>query len=463
LPTTRDPNDLTVTGDDVVSIKLTANGPDALAYEVAICESYEVKISVMTQPSAFTLRLGWSDTARELLQLAIPGSLFELSVSGVLIQSGIIDSRGVPSSDSTVVEIKGRDFMRKLMNCHVEEDIEFKEKTYYDLTRHVMNIVGLEKHELVAGNGANRRAVTGTNLEAVKTEDQVRVIETGLPSPGGSKLEFKSLKARVGERWYDWLQDKYKLAGMFLWCAGDGKFILATPQPSVLPLYPLVRQRGVARNTVNIISHTFRDDCTNRHAQYIVYGRFGHGKAGRNKITGEYVDSEMVLRGFTDVITYHDPDVATTEQAEHLAKRYASEERRAGWNLDYTVAGHRVPSLFGDVAIWGPDTTAQVQDDELGIEGDHYIESVTFAMNPQKTTKIELIRPEDLLYLAEMNPEAKKKASGALSATKDASSKKEAAQQDPAAEPNDGDISWKWDADAHKPIPGYPGSKLNFS
>jgi prophage tail gpP-like protein len=454
--TYQDPSSLAVAGDDVVSLTLDGK-------EVKICESYEVKVSVMTQPAAFTLRLGWSDTARELLLLSTPGKLFELRVGNVLIQSGIIDSHGVPfSGGATTVEIKGRDFMRKLMNCHVEEDITFKEKTYYDVTRRVMNRVGLDKHELVAGNGANRRAVTSTKVAAVPSEDQVRYIETKLPTADGSKVEFRSLKAKVGQRWFDWLQEHYKLAGLFLWCAGDGKFILASPQPTVEESYPIVRQRGVERNLVNVLRHSYRDDCTHRHAQYIVYGRFGRGKGGRNKINGEYVDAEMVNRGFTDVITYHDDDVSTTEQAEHLARRYCSEERRAGWNLNYTFEGHRVPAIDGGVAVWGPDTTAGVTDDELGIYGPHYLEAVTFSMNPQKETTVELIRPEDLLYLAEMNPEAKKKAKSGLS-----SAKTEASQPPPSAAvaestPTTGDISWKWDADKPKPIPGYPGSNLNF-
>jgi len=385
----------------------------------AICESYEIKVAVMTQPAAFSLRLGWSDVAKTLLDICRPGLGFQLKINDVLIQSGIIDSRGVPGGNSTVVEIKGRDYMRKLMNCHTEEDISFTEKTYYDITRRVMNLVGLDHHELVAGNGANRIAVTKAAVAAVPAEEQVRVIETGLPSTGGSKMEYKWLKAKVGQRWYDWLQEQYRLAGLFLWCAGDGKFILSTPGFLTEPSYVAVRQRGVDRNAVNVLRHSFKDDTTNRHAQYIVYGRFGRGKGGRNRIRGEYVDPEMVNYGFSDVITYHDDHISTTAQAEYLARRYASEERRSGWELSYTFEGHHTPALIGTgSAVWGPDTVAKVQDDELGITGPHYLESTTFSMNPQKETTVELIRPADLLYIAESNPDVQKKAKSALATVK---------------------------------------------
>jgi prophage tail gpP-like protein len=405
------PSDLGIGGlNDTVVLEINGNA-------LSIVESYEIKIAVMTQPAAFTLRLGWGDTARELLKLCPKGGKFKLSIGGVLVQSGIIDGRAVPASDATVVEVKGRDYMRALFNGHVEEDISFKERTYYDVTRKVMDLVGLGDHELVAGNGANRQAVTAVKVPFVPTEEQVRTVETGIASAGGSRMEFKALKAEVSQRWYDWLQDKYKLSGLFLWCAGDGKFILSTPRPNVQPCFILARQRGALRNAVNITSHSWRDDATGRHAKYIVYGRSGGGRRikGRAKISGEYIDPEMVAAGITDVITYYDNDVDSPKECEYLAKRYASEERRAGWELAYNVAGHSTPSLINDgVAIWGPDNAALVADDELGIEGPHYIESVTFSKKPEMTSRIELIRPEDLLYIAEEDQSTKSKKSAAF-------------------------------------------------
>lgn len=411
---------------------------------LSIVESYEIKISVMTQPAAFSLRLGHGGVARKLIDYCPKGSAFQLLIGGVLVQSGIIDGLSVPSSDATVVEFRGRDYMRRLQNGHVEEDISFKERTYYDLTRKVMDLVGLNKHELVAGNGANRQAVTAVRVPVVATEDLVKTTETGLQTSGGSKIEFKALRAKVGQRWYDWLQDKYKLAGLFLWCAGDGKFILSTPQPTVEPSVVLVRQRGVQRNTVNITGHSWRDDATNRHGKYIVYGRYGAGKGGRSKIRGEYIDDEMVAAGFPDVITYHDPDVSTQKEAKYLARRYASEERRAGWELSYTVAGHRTPSLIADgVAVWGPDTCAKVLDDELGITGPHYIEAVTFSRRPQTETRLELIRPSDLLYLAEKDQAAEKASAKAYKAAVE--KKTAVADGDATAETDWTQWSWKWD------------------
>jgi prophage tail gpP-like protein len=435
--------DLTIGGfNDEVALTINGN-------KLAITEGYEIKISVMTQPAAFSLRLGHAGIAKELLELCPKGARFQLSIGGIVQQSGIIDSRSVPSSDSTVVEIKGRDYMRKLFNGHVEEDIELTERTYYDLTRKVMDLVGLSEHKLVAGNGANRQAVTAVKVPVVKTEDQVRTLSTGMGFSGGSRMEFKALKAKVGQRWYDWLQDKYKLVGLFLWCAGDGSFVLATPQPNVTPSVVLVRQRGVARNTVNIETHSWQDDATNRHAKYIVYGSEGGGKGGRNKIRGEYIDPEMVEAGLLDVITYYDDDVKNDKEAEYLARKYASEERRSGWELSYTVGGHRTPSLINDgIAVWGPDTAAKVIDEELGIEGPRYIESVTYSCNDKSLTRLELIRPEDLLYLADEDQSAKTKKADAYKA---ALAKKTPVAA--AAEATETDwTQWTWERDGDAPV-----------
>lgn len=381
--------------DDKVT--LVVNGKD-----IEICESYEIKIAVMTQPAAFSLRLGHGGVASELIKLCPKGASFQLKINGIQIQTGTVDGVAVPSSDATVIEINGRDSMRALVNGHVEEDVNFNERTYYQLTRKVLDIVGLKNCKLIAGNGANRQAVTATKVPIPPTEAQLaQMTETGIAPSNGSKVVFQTLRAKVGQRWYDWLQERYKLAGLFLWSAGDGSFILSTLEPKLSPAYVLSRQRGVDRNVVNIVTHSWKDDATGRHAKYIVYGRQGAGKGGRHRFKGEYVDEEMVAAGFSDVITYHENGVSSIKEAEYLARRYAAEERRGGWELSYTVAGHTTPSLInGQPAIWMPDNTVQVYDDELAIKGNHYIESVTYSRKPQTATRIDLIRPSDLVYLA---------------------------------------------------------------
>jgi hypothetical protein len=58
--------------------------------------------------------------------------------------------------------------------------------------------------------------------------------------------------------------------------------------------------------------------------------------------------------------------------------------------------------------IWQPDTVVDVVDDELGVEGPMYVESVKFRRTPHTETELHLMRIEDLEF-AEEAPDAKKK------------------------------------------------------
>src|SRR3982750_2069681 len=128
-----------------------------------LTESYEITTSFFKQPSAFTVRLGpklmQGDNFRErviseILDVARPGSKFEMlagngydvadgSPKFIGIQSGIIDACGSPSADNMSVEIKGRDFLAPVFDAFVLEERSFTERTYYELTRTVLDAVGL--------------------------------------------------------------------------------------------------------------------------------------------------------------------------------------------------------------------------------------------------------------------------------------------------------------------------------
>jgi hypothetical protein len=47
--------------------------------------------------------------------------------------------------------------------------------------------------------------------------------------------------------------------------------------------------------------------------------------------------------------------------------------------------------------VWAPDTIVDVDDDEFGISGQFWVESVTFK-RPPTTTTLVLMRPSDLVF-----------------------------------------------------------------
>lgn len=404
-------NDLELGGfEDTVLLRLGSGTSDAV--NVKIAEHYEIKVSVLQQPAAFTLRLGSGETAAEILKRYPPGTPFALFIGAAghrsQIQSGVVYSRGAPSGKYTQVELKGRDHLARLYDDEVQAEYTFPDKTYFDLTRKVLNVVGLKettedgapKFALYSNNDNNRQLISRVaTAKPINTGNLVEQQETGATA-GAGKVVYQTIKTRVGTRWYDFLQQQYKLAGLFLWASGEGNFVLAQPRADQPPSYKILRQRGQIRDFGNIVECRFQDDVTNRHSAVIVHGRGGVGAGGRSKIFGSWTDPEMTGYGFDNVRTIHDDDVKSDREAEYLARKTIAEERRAGWQLEYTLSGHIIPSILGknSTAVWCPDMVCRVDDEELDIHGNFYIEHVTFARGPETTTTVTLMRPEDLVF-----------------------------------------------------------------
>lgn len=400
---------------DTIGLKL--GGKD-----IKIAESYEVKVSILQQPSAFSLRLGSNGVASEILRLAAPGTPFELSVitggTPRIISSGLVDGRAVPSGQYTQIEIRGRDYLAQLFDSYALEEQNFSEKTFYQLTRTVMDIVGLttdKGHFLQIVNDINRELLTGVHTSARNETQLATELNTG-SFAGTGGLVYRTMKAQLGVRYYDFLQQQFKLAGLFLWASPDKTFVLARPRADQPVSFNLFRSRNGERSSenlsTNIVDCRFNDDTAMRHTQAVVYGRAGGGRTGAVISSGAFVDNEMLNyannSGYNKLVTVHDADVKTKEECEYVARRMISDERRAGWQLEYTVAGHQIPSansLTGH-AVWGPDTVVRVDDHELhhptdpslNFKKNFYLEAVTYSSNPQKTTKLTLMRPGDLLF-----------------------------------------------------------------
>jgi hypothetical protein len=403
-------NDLQATDDeDIVSVRLNGAelGPGVGSSNgLSIVESYEVKISVFQQPAATTIRLGWSKLVAQLYKEAAPNSQLTFSIAGTKVLTGSVYSRGVPSSAAACVELKVRDYMARLFDDEVQDELSFTNKTYFSLTRTVLNIVGMNEQpttfKLLADNEANRALISRHNGKGRKRKNQTQVveqIETGVGA-GGAKIVRTTIKANVGTSYYNFLQEQYKLAGLFLWCTADANFVLARPTADQSPAYKILIEEDQPLTGARSVERVHEDNCTLRHTGYIVYGRAGSGTEGRTKLVGTFVDDEMASYGFQHNRVIHDDDVKSQAEADYVARRACAEERRQGWKLEYTVSGHILPSTKGTngYLIWAQDMVCEVEDHEIGLFGKFYIQDVTFRRNPHMTTTIALMRPEDLVF-----------------------------------------------------------------
>lgn len=394
--------------DDIVSIKLNGEelgaGPGSKRGR-SIVESYEVKISVFQQPAASTVRLGWAGLVADLWKQATPNSPFTFTIGNTRVLTGSVYSRGVPSAQAACLEIKVRDYMARLFDDEIQDELSFKSKTYFQLTRTILNIVGMteqpETFKLFSNNDNNRAIISRAKKGRASKKQALLIeeIQTGVGA-GGGKLVQTTIKANLGTTYYNFLQEQYKLAGLFLWCTADANFVLARPTADQEPAYKILVEEDQPLTGARRIDRVIEDNCTQRHAACIVYGRAGSGTNGRSKIRGFYVDEEMGGYEFTHNRTVYDEDVKSEAEANYVARRFIAEERRQGWKLEYTVSGHILPSTEGTdgYLIWAQDMVCQVDDFEIGLFGKFYIQDVTFRRNPHMTTTISLMRREDLVF-----------------------------------------------------------------
>lgn len=400
--------------EDGVRIKLAGQ-------TIPIYENYRVRCGVLEVPAQFEITVGHGGMFSELAATYPPLTPFELYIGDKKVQEGETDGYG-NDPEKTSMAMTGRDYLARLQDHEILDERSFAEKTYTDLTKTALEAVGLGDRTLVALNSANRKAITGKEsreLEKHTIEDQT---ETG-SSPDKTVIEVRrTLKGESGTRWLEFLVEQYRRAGLFLWSDHSGNFVLSQPNAAQSPLYRILRRRGSLTNEVSALGiPTVHNDVRNRFTEYRVVGRAGGGKHGRAAILGKYIDEEMVaLRNarpedranggkLRKVQTIRDTHVRSVEQANYLARRKCAEARRNGWKCTYRVGGHSTPAIGGGRAVWAPDTVVEVLDDELGLTGVMYLESVTFVRDGEATyTDLHVMRIEDLIF-AEEAPEVVKK------------------------------------------------------
>jgi prophage tail gpP-like protein len=369
-------------------VRITLGNSEAL-----VVERYTVKQSFLTQPSTFSLSLGHAGVVRELLQRFPPGTPYTLSIGTVLQQTGRVDDQDATGdANGSSVTLTGRDALAPLIDARITADKSYTNATYADLVQAVL------RESLGAG-----ATLLYTNEQNRSTQAGTTIVQSDLPiDPVGVRTaasKERPIQAKVGELRYKFLRDQLDRAGLFLNAAADGRFILSAPNASQPPVARIVRGRGESLREGNVKSFRYRNATSGRFSRCTVHGRGGGGKDGRQNFTGEYVDQEMVGWGFDRPLCARDPKCATASQAETITRRKIAESRRSGWSLIYTLAGHTTPRINGrDRVVWAVDTVVEVDDQEIGVAGTFWVESVEFSRGPETNTTITLMRPEDLVF-----------------------------------------------------------------
>lgn len=360
--------------------------------EIVIVESYNVAIDMMTQPAQFSVQVGNGAVALELIERFPARTEFQLQIAGTTQFSGFTDGWSVSGgAGNTSVTLTGRDTLAAVHDATAKADKAFKDVSLEDLVRFVLDeTLGAGKYTLASDGNDKRLAMANASGKAKKAKKLKSTSEAN-----------RKVQLKFGMKLYgDFLKPQLDRAGVFLFSTQGGTFILAPLEIDQTPLYRLRHRRGDLKNTVESFTHS--NNTTGRYAACEVWGRRGGGgKEDRKPVKGRFVDEEMTALGFTKTLYVDDPKSVDIQQCEFLAKRRIAEANRSGWQLSYTVGGHTTQQTGGGGTgpiIWIPDTLVDVDDEDLGITGPHYIEGVTHAGQPDMTTTIKLMRLQDVVF-----------------------------------------------------------------
>jgi prophage tail gpP-like protein len=377
-------------------VRLTLAGHD-----VRVAESYDVRCSYLTAPGNFALRLGSGDVASELIALGFPNTKFQLQIGGVPAMSGAVDGfEAEGSTGGTEVTIHGRDVLAPLFDNYVDAETSFSDETYVALVGKIMNrVADVAGKTLLTDNAANRKIMTGVPVFATSGSEPRTALEI-VEDAGTHGTVTKVIQAKLGEKWYACMRRHLDRAGLFFTASADGNFVLSRPNTTQGAVARIVRKRGKnpGEHRSNVLRARWRLDTTHRFTDVAIYTRGRGRKFGRGKELGLYVDKGMENWGFKRTLVLRDKTCTNAAQAEFLAHRHIAEANRQGFMLEYQMRGHTAVSLIdGSRAVWAPDTIVQVEDEEFGISGLFWVESVTFR-RPPSTTTLTLMRPGDLVF-----------------------------------------------------------------
>lgn len=401
--------------DDRVRIKL---GMD----EVAIVEEYSFHSSILQQPSAFSLRLSGGRGAKAILARYPPGpkSRCALYIGPYRQFTGELDAPNASGdANSTVVEMIGRDLMARLHDQDITAERSFNNATYEELFRAALKDVGQGDKIIEISNTANRRIRSGAHVKIVAepvSNDEVKQTPSG---PGFRNV----VTAKLGETWLQFLERHFAKIGLFPWCDANGNFVLSRPNGEQEATFHFYRKRGQNRTVSNVKSFHFTNNTTQRFSEVVVFARNGGRKFGHNHTKGSFRDEEMIALGFNRRRVFRDANVTTAAEAEFYARRKIAEVNRAAWKLQYVISGHTAPMMkeIDKRAVICPDMIARVDDDELDIHENLYIESVEYR-SPPRTTVVTMMRVQDLLF---GEPQAESGAKVAASNAKKADQKRQ--------------------------------------
>lgn len=389
------------------------------------------------------------------------GDKVEISLNDRVQCTGYVEKITSESSGGgTQTTIQGRDILGPVVDSCIDPAFKFTAgSTLLDVALSILKPFGIDT--IYNADDLNINVISGSIVPKPSTKSIVKVknaegvaTSTGKSVVSSKRKDLKTIKVdqikpRMGEGTQGFLDRVFRRFGYVLVAAADGSGIIAV-QPDFTRGDPgaegqLIHRVGIPDGN-NIISGTKEDDLISQPSIIVGFGRSKGRDADHsslkvimvNELVGqvlgdfEIVESQIVKdikarypgakvlpirpeleplltfgRGESRAtpMFFKDDESNTIEQLEAFVRREMAERQQKSRQLTYVVPGHTYKGAeerngsVGAVGYpWAINTTVNVFDDVLAVEGPYWVLEKTFRKSRSSgtTTELRLIRPYTL-------------------------------------------------------------------
>jgi prophage tail gpP-like protein len=278
------------------SVRLVIDGQGFEAWE-----SYEISADMYAADAAFRLTAAKSDIDIQ------PGRRFQLFVNGVLEMTGVIDSVTASyakgESQKTIV---GRDLMGVVVDAYVEQ---FE-------TVQGLSIKALAQRLL-------------RDLPFISVKDVVYSSDISWVVSNSAYVQLEP-----GATVFETLSNAAAAKGAMFYCQADGALVFGKPKSAGKPLYHAICRLDGRGN--NVLTGEFVNDISKRYRKIIVTGQAQGDSDGVYNVMAVREDAQFPLPRKTMVVGVDEDRESPTRRAVLTMEQ----QRRDGYQVRYTVAGH---------------------------------------------------------------------------------------------------------------------------
>ena len=131
-----------VTGDLDDRVQVFFKDAKGEEHAAPILESYEFTRSILTQPCAFSVRLGWGGVTKDLLDVLPPRLPVRLTINDTTQLTGNVDDVEASGEvGATEISLHGRDALAPLHDAFIEAELSLANATYAQLVEKAVTII----------------------------------------------------------------------------------------------------------------------------------------------------------------------------------------------------------------------------------------------------------------------------------------------------------------------------------